>query len=73
MVPLATRKLRLHGGFAGRGLYRGRMPEIAELHVVLGQQHASNAFALDNVVLPGLQSNLVQGGVAEGMIAELEP
>jgi hypothetical protein len=64
--------LRFTAGFEIAACIEEGMPKITELHVVLGQQHAGYAFPLDNVVLPGLQSNPVQGGVTEGVVAKLE-
>ena len=48
------------------------MAEIAQLHFVLREQHARDALALNDVVFPRLETDLVQRGVAESVVAEFE-
>ena len=48
------------------------MAEISQLHVVLSQQKAGDRLALHDLILPGLQSHLVERSVAEGVIAEFK-
>src|SRR5207237_7224726 len=49
-----------------------RMAEVPQLHIVLRKQESQDRLALDDVVFKSLQADLVQGGMAEGVIAQLE-
>jgi hypothetical protein len=49
-----------------------RMPEVSELHIVLGEQQPGDVLALNNIVFPGLQPRLVERHVGKGVIAEFE-
>ena len=48
------------------------MAEIAQLHFALAEQHASHALALDDVVLPRLQADLIQRRMAECVVAQFK-
>src|SRR4029077_14474453 len=49
-----------------------RMAEVSELHAMFGEQQFCDALALHHVIFPRLQSHLVQGRMAVGVIAQLE-